>query len=310
MTKLRTKHFLTGTELDHGELEDVLRLAETLREERARGAMRTDLAHKHIALVFEKPSLRTRVSFSVAIQELGGAIVELSSIGRKKEEPEDTIRVLEGYVHAMMLRTHEHAILERMTTKSAIPVINGLSDTHHPCQALADMQTLLQEFKTLKGINLAYVGDGNNVLHSLLLIAPFLGVHVRYACPKGFEPHSFIVKQAKARAREGGGSVKAFVDPVAAVTNADAIYTDVWTSMGFEREETDRDEAFAPYQLNRSLYAHASRNAIIMHCMPMIRGKEITDEMADHPRSALFRQSENRLHTQKALLLGLLGRWH
>ncbi|MCM2281714.1 MAG: hypothetical protein NDI61_07695, partial [Bdellovibrionaceae bacterium] len=186
----------------------------------------------------------------------------------------------------------------------------GLSDTHHPCQALADVLTLFQTFKSLKGVKIAYVGDGNNVLHSLLLIAPFLGVDVTYACPKGFEPHSFIVKQAEIRAKEGGGSVKAFTDPVAAVRSVHAIYTDVWTSMGFEQEETDRDQVFDPYQVNASLYAHAAPDAILMHCMPMIRGKEITDEMADHPRSALFRQSENRLHVQKALLLGLLGRWH
>lgn len=310
MTKLRAKHFLTGAELDRAELEDVLRLAETLRQERGRGAIRSDLAHKHVALVFEKPSLRTRVSFTVAVEELGGQVVELSSIGRKKEEPEDTIRVLEGYVHATMLRTHEHSILERMVAKSQIPIINGLSDTHHPCQALADTLTLFQEYKSLKGIKLAYVGDGNNGLHSLLLIAPFLGVDLTYACPKGFEPHSFIVKQAKMRAKEGGGSVKAFVDPMAAVKGANAIYTDVWTSMGFEQDETDRDTVFEPYQLNHALYVNAAKDAIVMHCMPMIRGKEITDEMADHPRSALFQQSENRLHVQKALLLGLMGRWN
>ncbi len=306
MMKLRSKHFLSGAELDRGELDGVLKLAETLRSERARGAPRRDLERKHVALVFEKPSLRTRVSFTVAVQELGGQVVELSSIGRKKEEPEDTVRVLEGYVHAMMLRTHEHSILERMVAKSAIPVINGLSDTHHPCQALADVLTLEQEYKALKGVKLAYVGDGNNVLHSLLLIAPFLGVDLSYACPKGFEPHSFIVNQAKARAKEGGGDVRAFVDPTAAVKGADAIYTDVWTSMGFEQEETDRDTVFAPYRLDRELHSHAAKDAIVMHCMPMIRGKEISDEMADHPRSALFRQSENRLHVQKALLLGLM----
>jgi len=308
--KLKTKHFLTGTELDHGELEDVLQLAETLKAERKRGALRTDLVHKHVALVFEKPSLRTRVSFTVAVQELGGHVVELSSIGRKKEEPEDTIRVLEGYVHATMLRTHEHSVLERMMKTSKIPLINGLSDTHHPCQSLADVQTLFQIHGSLKGVKLAYVGDGNNVLHSLLLIAPFLGVDLSYACPKGFEPHSFIVKQAQVRAKEGGGKVRGFTDPKKAVEGVNAIYTDVWTSMGFEQEETDRDQVFQSYQLNEDLYQLAARDAVVMHCMPMIRGKEITDAMADHPRSVLFQQSENRLHVQKALLLGLLGRWN
>lgn len=308
MMKLKTKHFLSGTELDHGELEDLLKLAETLRSERARGAMRADLAHKHVALVFEKPSLRTRVSFTVAVQELAGQVVELLSIGRKKEEPEDTIRVLEGYCHAVMFRTHEHSILERMVAKSRIPVINGLSDTHHPCQALADIQTLQQTYGTLKGTKLAYVGDGNNVLHSLLLLAPYLGVELTYACPKGYEPSAFIVKQAKIRAKEGGGAVHAFVDPVKAVKGAQAIYTDVWTSMGFEQEETDRDKVFAEYQVNEKLYQSAAAGALLMHCMPMIRGKEITDAMVEHANSALFRQSENRLHVQKALMIGLLGK--
>ncbi len=305
---LKTKHFLTGTELDHAELEHLLTLAESLREERVRGAQRPELVQKHVALVFEKPSLRTRVSFTVAVQELSGQVVELSSIGRKNEEPEDTIRVLEGYCHAVMLRTHEHKLLERMVQHARVPVINGLSDTHHPCQALADLLTLKQTYGSLKGVKLAYVGDGNNVLHSLLLLAPFLGIEVSYACPRGFEPSAFVVRQAKTRAREGGGQVKGFVDPAKAVQGAQAIYTDVWTSMGFEQEETDRDKVFGNYQLNATLYSHAADDAILMHCMPMIRGKEITDEMVEHPQSALFRQSENRLHTQKALLIGLLGR--
>ncbi len=304
---LKTKHFLTGTELDHSELETLLLLAESLREERVRGVQRTELAQKHVALVFEKPSLRTRVSFTVAVQELGGQAVELSSIVRKKEEPEDTIRVLEGYCHAVMVRTHEHKLLERMTQHARVPVINGLSDAHHPCQALADLLTLKQTYGSLKGVKLAYVGDGNNVLHSLLFLAPFLGVDVSYACPKGFEPSAFVVKQAKTRAREGGGQVKGYIDPVKAVQGAHAIYTDVWTSMGFEQEETDRDKVFGSYQVNAALYKHAAPDALLMHCMPMIRGKEITDEMVEHPHSALFRQSENRLHAQKALLIGLLG---
>ncbi len=206
--KLRNKNFLNGTELDHQDLEDILTFAEKLKTERL-SAVRTDLKGKQVALLFEKPSLRTRVSFTVAVNELGGQVVELVSSNRKKEEPEDTIRVLEGYVHATMVRTFEHGILEKMTQFSKMPIINGLSDSHHPCQALADLLTLKQEFGNLKGVKLAYVGDGNNVLHSLLLLAPFLGVNLSYACPKGHEPNSFIVKQAKMRAKEGGGSVSA-----------------------------------------------------------------------------------------------------
>ena len=307
MHKLATKNVLTGTELNHGELEGVIMLAETLKKERAQGKMRTDLQGKHIALVFDKPSLRTRVSFTVAVEELGGQVIEIASANRKSEEPEDSIRVLEGYVHAAMVRTFEHSILERMASKASIPLVNGLCDTHHPCQAMADILTLKEEYGSLKGLKLAYVGDGNNVLHSLLLLAPFLGAEVAYACPKGYEPSSFIVKHAKVRAKEGGGKITAHVDPTAAVKGAHAIYTDVWTSMGFEAESADREKAFAPYQLNEKLYAHAAENALIMHCMPVVRGKEITDGMVDHPRSALFKQSENRLHVQKALLLGLMA---
>lgn len=303
--KLDAKHFLTGVELNHQDLEDVLALASELKAKRA--TPRDDLRQKQVALLFEKPSLRTRVSFTVAIQELGGQVVELVSSNRKKEEPEDTIRVLEGYVHGTMVRTFEHAILDRMANHAKHPIINGLSDSHHPCQALADLLTLKEEFGDLKERKLAYVGDGNNVLHSLLLLAPFLGVEISYACPLGYEPNSFIVNQAKGRALEGGGKVSGHQNPVAAVKGADAIYTDTWTSMGSENKKIDRDQIFWDYQLNDELYKHAAPHAIIMHCMPMVRGKEITDSMVEHANSRLFRQSENRMHAQKALLIGLMG---
>jgi ornithine carbamoyltransferase len=306
--KLKAKHCLTGTELSRQELSDLLFLAESCREQRHAGFLRDDLRGKTVVLLFEKPSLRTRVSFTVAIQELGGNVIELDSVGRKKEDPEDTIRVLGGYCHATMVRTHAHSILERMVTKSSIPIINGLSDTHHPCQVLADLLTLHQTYKTLKGLKLAYVGDGNNMLHSLMLLAPFMGVELHYACPAGYEPSSLVVRQGKKRAKDGGGQIIAHTDPVKAVEGANAVYTDVWTSMGFEQEETDRDQAFGKYVLNEALYARAAQGALIMHCMPMIRDKEIAASLVDHPSSALFRQSENRMHAQKALLIGLLGK--
>ena len=308
MNKLKAKHFLTGAELSRTELMDLLQLAEACREQRMAGFIRDDLRGRTVVLLFEKPSLRTRVSFAVAVQELGGNCIVLDSMGRKKEDPEDTIRVLGGYCHAVMVRTHAHNIFDAMIPKSNIPVINGLSDTHHPCQALADMQTLHQKFKDLKGLKLAYVGDGNNVLHSLLVIAPYLGVEVHYACPPGYEPSSLVVRQAKKRAKEGGGQVVAHTDPIECVKGADAVYTDVWTSMGFEQEETDRDSAFKNYQLNEQLYSHAKPHALIMHCMPMIKEKEITAGLVEHENSALFRQAENRMHVQKALLIGLIGR--
>lgn len=309
--KYKTKHFLTGTELSQTELMDTLLVAEGLREVRNSGSFQTPdrsiIAGRTVALLFEKPSLRTRVSFAVAVSELGGQSIELNSQSKKKEDPEDTIRVLEGYCHAVMVRTHEHSIIERMAAKSRVPIINGLTDTHHPCQVLADLQTLMQTYRTLKGVKLSYVGDGNNMLHSLMLLAPFLGVELHYSCPKGYEPNSLIVREARTRAKEGGGALVSHKDPVKAVSGTQAVYTDVWTSMGFEQEETDRDKAFADYALNEELYAQATPGALIMHCMPMIRDKEISSKLVEHECSALFRQSENRMHAQKALLIGLMG---
>ncbi len=308
MLKLKTNHFLTGTEISREELAQLIAYAEELRVQRREGQSPQVLAGRHIALLFEKPSLRTRVSFTVATQELGGQVVELMSTVRKKEEPEDTIQVLAGYCHAVMMRTHEHSNLERMVKKTSIPIINGLSDAHHPCQALADIQTLQQRYGYLKGLKLAYVGDGNNVLHSLMLLAPYLGIEVHYACPTGYEPNAFILRQAKSRAKEGGGQVVGTTDPIKAVTGANAIYTDVWTSMGFEEEENDREKVFGDYQVNEELCGHADARAAIMHCMPMVRGKEITETVADSENAVLFQQSENRLHAQKALLVGMMSK--
>jgi len=298
-------HFLTGTEFSALDLRGVVDLAETLRVERNNGIQRRDLAGKTLALLFEKPSLRTHVSFTIAMQELGGATIDSFSFNRKKEEPEDVGRVLAGYCHGIMLRTHEHSILERMAGKVRVPVINGLSDTHHPCQILADILTLKQSFQSLEGLKLAYIGDGNNILHSMLLLMPAFGIHVSYACPAGYQPNAFVLRQARALAKETTGSITASSSASSAVKKANAIYTDVWTSMGFEQEEREREEAFKDFQVNAALYAKAAPDAVVMHCLPMVRGKEITDEMAEHPNSVLFRQSENRLHAQKALLLQL-----
>lgn len=304
---MKSKHLLTGEEFSREELLSLLDLAEGLRQERKEGKLRNDLARQNLVLLFDKPSLRTRLSFSVAMSELGGNVVESVGSTRKKEEPEDIAQVVAGYCQAVVLRTHDHSIVSRMADKSPIPIINGLSDSHHPCQVLADLQTLKQYFKDLQGLKLAYVGDGNNMLHSLLLLMPYLGVHVSYACPQGYEPNGFILKTAKGRAKEGGGKISAYTDPVEAVKDANAIYTDVWTSMGFEEQEFERENAFEGYQVNEALYAHAAKDAIIMHCMPMVRGKEISEAMADHPNAVLYRQSENRMHVQKAVLLKLLG---
>jgi ornithine carbamoyltransferase len=305
MLQFNSRHFLTGEELTAQELLSLIEWAEILRKHRGTHDPET-LKGKTLALIFEKPSLRTRVSFTVGIQELGGQVMELVSSQKKNEEPEDTIRVLQGMIHGVMLRTFEHSTLERMASISRIPIINGLSDSHHPCQALADLLTMYQRFGHLQGLKLAYVGDGNNVLHSLLLLAPILGVDVHYSCPDGYQPESDILMRAERRAeRARGGAIRKFSAPQQAVKGAHAVYTDVWTSMGFEGEKQERLEAFSGFQLNMELFQQALPTAIAMHCLPMIRGQEITAEVVEHPRSALFQQAENRLHAQKALILGL-----
>jgi ornithine carbamoyltransferase len=306
MQSFKSMHFLTGEELSRRELSALIENAEQMRKRRGHDH-HEPLKGKTMALIFEKPSLRTRVSFTVGVQELGGYVIELLSSQRKSEDPEDSIRVLQGMVHGVMLRTFEHSTLERMVSKATIPVINGLSDTHHPCQAIADLLTMYQRFGKLKGLKLAYLGDGNNVLHSLLLLAPFIGVDVHYACPNGYQPDAEIVTRAKMRAQSGGGKIVAFESPEDAVKGVHALYTDVWTSMGQEKENEQRIKDFQGYQLNSHLLNLADPTAIIMHCLPMVKGQEITEEMVEHPRSALFQQAENRLHAQKSLMVGLFG---
>ncbi len=302
-----TKHFLTGEEFAIGDLSTIIDQAEALRLERNAGKLRRDLEGKTVVMLFDKQSLRTRVSFSVAVNELGGFAIESIGSSRKHEEPEDVAGVMNGFCHAVVVRTHSDSIIERMAAASRVPVINALTDDHHPCQVMADLLTLKQLKGSLNGLKFAYIGDGNNMLHSMALLMPALGVHLHYACPEGYQPKSEIMLRAQKRAVEGGGSITTFGSPAEAVAGVDAIYTDVWTSMGFEAEEKSREAAFAGYQLNSELLSLAAREALIMHCMPMVRGKEITSEIADHPNSVIFRQSENRLHVQKALLLKLSG---
>jgi ornithine carbamoyltransferase len=299
MLNLKSRHLMTGEELGAQGIHDLLDLAEQLKRERNDGILREDLAGQTLALLFEKQSLRTHVSFTVAMTELGGKVVDTFSSSRKKEEPEDVVRVLNGFVHGIMIRTHEHSIVERMASKARIPIINGLSDSHHPCQVLADLLTLKERLGKLKGVTLAYIGDGNNMLNSLLLLLPMAGVKVRFSCPKGYEPDPTIVAKA--------GDMAQFLEtPELAVQGANAVYTDVWTSMGFEEEQAAREKAFAGYQLDEALHSKAAPGALVMHCLPMERGKEISAAMAEHPHSVLFQQSENRLHVQKALILALM----
>lgn len=296
--RISTSHLLTGNELNAAEIHHLLNLADKLKTDPMAHA--NVLAHKHLALLFEKPSLRTRMSFIVAMRQLGGDVIESVSTTRKQEEPEDQIRVLQAYCDAVMVRTFADETLERMKTHASIPIINGLSNLYHPCQTLADLMTLKNRFNSVDGLSICYLGDGNNILHSLLLMAPKLGIQVNYACPAQFKPNDDIVKTV---ALNYPNSIKSFDDPVSAVTGCSAVYTDVWTSMGFEQKD---ETAFDGFQVNEDLMAHAEKNAIFMHCMPMNRGKEVSTTLPDQPCSVIFEQSENRLHVQKALLLNLL----
>ncbi len=306
---LRGRHILTGEELSNVEVKTLLDFAAHLKKQRKEGRARSWLLGRQLGLVFEKPSLRTRVSFTVGMQDLGGFAIDIPSSQRKEEEPEDTARVLAGYCHAIMLRTFDQNILERMARVSPVPIINGLSDQHHPCQILADLLTLQEKFGNLMGLKLAYVGDGNNILNSLLLIAPVLGVELRYSCPKGYGPDAAILFRAQERAALYGGKVVSCSDPLEAATASHAVYTDVWTSMGFEEENEARMKAFKGYKVDEALMSYADPDAIVLHCLPMLRDVEISGALADGPQSAIFQQSENRLHAQKALLVGLMSEW-
>jgi ornithine carbamoyltransferase len=268
------------------------------------------LTGRTVAMIFEKPSTRTRISFEVGIAELGAHALPLSSaelqLGRG-ETIEDTGRVLTRYVHGVVVRTFEQERLERLAAAASIPVVNALSDLEHPCQALADLLTVREHLGALEGVTLAYVGDGNNVAHSLLLAGAKAGMHVRVATPAGYEPLPQIVTRAAEIASETGGSATVTTDPAAAAQGADVLYTDVWASMGQEAEAAERKLIFAQYQLNAALLAKAKPGAIVLHCLPAHRGEEITDDVIDGPASVVWDQAENRLHTQKALLEWLLA---
>lgn len=298
------QHYLTGEELDSRQTKMILQAALRLKKTRLPSVSTQHLRGQHLALLFDKPSLRTRFSFTIAMRELGGDVVESLADTRKVEQPEDQARVLGGYCQAIMMRTYADSLLERMAAVSPIPVINGLSNLHHPCQILADLLTLQEVFNRLSGLTLAYIGDGNNILHSLLLIAPKLGVNIHYCCPESRAPDAAIVARAKKYLGRHTGSIKAFATPELTVTEAHAIYTDVWTSMGFA---ANNEYLFTGFQVNESLMTKARPEAVFMHCLPMERGKEVSQTLPDEACSVIFKQSENRLHVQKALLLYLLA---
>jgi len=272
-------------------------------------AYSTALKGKTLAMIFEKPSLRTRVTFDVGIQQLGGFSLYLSpaeiNLG-KREGVYDVAKNLERMVQGIMIRTFAHEIVERMAEYASIPIINGLTDYSHPCQAMADYLTVLEMKGHLKGVKLAYVGDGNNVAHSLMFAGAQLGVHVWIATPKGYEPDAKAAAWANERGKQTGGSCTVTNDAVAAVRDADVVYTDVWASMGQESEAAKRREIFIPYQVNMPLFERAKADAIFMHCLPAHRGDEVTDAVIDCERSVVFHEAENRLHAQKAIMLELM----
>jgi ornithine carbamoyltransferase len=271
---------------------------------------RRALAGKQLALFFEKPSLRTRLTFEAGINSLGGTSFFFDQTEARldaREKLSDIAHNLERWVDGIVLRTFAHSTVTEMAKHAGIPVVNGLSDWEHPCQALADYFTLLERFGSAKKIRLAYVGDGNNVAHSLMLTAACLGSSITVATPTGYEPAEEVVKAAKEIAAETGATIAVMNDPVAAVQGADAIYTDVWASMGEESEAAQRKAIFAPYQVNEKLLNRAGKRAVFMHCLPAHRGDEVTDAVIDSSRSVVFDQAENRLHVQKAIMLILLG---
>lgn len=268
------------------------------------------LAGKQLVLFFEKPSLRTRLTFESAMASLGGVsffVDQTSSRLGDREPLSDIAHNLERWVDGIVLRTFAHETVAKMAEYASIPVINALSDFEHPCQALADILTVREKFGELKGAKIAYVGDGNNVAHSLILAAAAVGAKISVGTPKGFEPNSGIVAAAKKLAVKTGAKIHIVNDPAAAVSGADVVYTDVWASMGHESEAADRKKTFAAYQVNDELMAHASKHALFMHCLPAHRGDEVAASVIDSSRSIVFDEAENRLHIQKAILVMLMG---
>ena len=301
------RDLLTGTEWSPAQLRDFFRLAMEMKAHPDR--YRTALAGSVFVLIFEKPSLRTRVTFEVGIANLGGTSTFLDHTAARLSEREpvrDIAKNLERWVQGIVARVFAQETLEELAANANVPVINALSDKYHPCQALADFFTLEERFGGLRGLKLAYVGDGNNMCHSLLTIGARAGAHIRVATPAGYEPNATIVAESKRVARETRGKIEILRAPEDAVAGAQAVYTDVWASMGQEAEAAAREKTFAAYQVNEALFAQAAPDAVFLHCLPAHRGLEVTEGVIDSPRSIIYDQAENRLHVQKAILHTLL----
>jgi ornithine carbamoyltransferase len=300
------RHLLSAGDLTRDDVPRLFRAAAELKQRVKRGRHSTALAGRTLALIFEKPSLRTRVTFEVGIVQLGGRAIYLSSgeigMGSRESVP-DVARNLSRWVDGIVARVYAHATVEGLARHATIPVFNGLSDFEHPCQAVADFFTLWERGMDLSAMRLAWIGDGNNVCHSLMLLAALVGSRMVVACPEGHDPDPRVER----RARELGGQITLTRDPMEAARGADILYTDVWISMGQEAEREERLETFSRYQLSEPLVAAAKPSALVMHCLPAHRGEEIADSVLDGPRSIVLDQAENRLHAQKAIVLDMLG---
>ena len=302
--KLDNKHFLSSLDVSTEEVIRILKLAENFKSKQ----LNIEYKDKVLGLIFDKSSTRTRVSFQVAMSRLGGTTIDLnpntSQIGRG-EPIKDTARVLSRYCDVLAIRTFNQSDLEEYAKWSSKPVINALTDLEHPCQALADFMTIKEEFNDFSNVVLSFIGDGNNVANSLILCGALLGVEVRIACPKGYEPNTEIINKAL-NIYENKNLLKITNDPCSAVDGANVLYTDVWSSMGEEEQKEDKDQDFSGFTIDMSLVKKANADAIVLHCLPAYRSKEITDEVIESKKSRVFKQAENRMHVQQALLVGLL----
>ncbi|WP_028393155.1 ornithine carbamoyltransferase [Bacillus cihuensis] len=306
---IQQKDFLTLANVFPDSILELLNLASTIKEKWAAGDEYHPLKGKTLGMIFEKSSTRTRVSFEVGMLQLGGHGLFLSSndiqIGRG-ETVSDTAKVLSQFVDGIMIRTFGHEKIEELANAATIPVINGLTDMFHPCQALADLLTIQEVKGKLAGLKMAYIGDGNNVVHSLMIACAKTGIDFSIACPPGYEPNKEIIEYAKKEAKQQGSEILVTHSPIEAIEGADIVYADVWTSMGQEAENAVRLEAFKKYQINAELVKHAKEDYIFMHCLPAHREEEVTAEIIDGPNSVVFHQAGNRLHAQKAILVDLL----
>ena len=310
MSKLSVNNLVSIHDLTPQDVNQIMVNAMTMKSVKKTGQPHDYLLNKTLAMIFEKPSIRTRLSFEVGMYDLGGKAIYLTgediNLG-VRESVEDAAKTLSRYVNGIMIRTFSHSRVLELAENASVPVINGLSDLLHPCQVLSDLLTIVEKKRTLRDIKLAFIGDGNNVCHSLMFAAGKTGLNLSIATPKGYGPNKDIIEQALKDAKEIDAEITISNDPISAAKNADVIYTDVWASMGKEKETAKRKKIFKPFQVNSDLVKLAKEDVIIMHCLPAHRGEEITDEVIDSSNSVIFDQAENRLHTQKAIMTMLMG---